>query len=222
MQSLLYKKYCEVSSAKNTLAVESRDSSLSYPDLLADINFLADFIEKLSGKNHFVGLNIDASAAYVVALFAVNKIKKAFAPMGSAYPKARIEKVVQKTGMQLIVSTNKQSVVGELLGKKTELTTIETPSGLTFYLYVLNTPAADSIETDDVAYLLSTSGSTGEPKLILGSEKGLMHFVTWQQKTFNIDSTVRGSFLSPVTFDVSLRDILSNNIPRPIKSVKAS
>ena len=56
-------------------------------------------------------------------------------------------------------------------------------------------------------YIFYTSGSTGEAKAIMGMHASLSHFIHWQIKEFGIDSSVRVSQLTQVTFDASLRDI---------------
>ena len=60
---------------------------------------------------------------------------------------------------------------------------------------------------DDPAYVFFTSGSTGVPHAILGSHKGLAHFLGWQRKTFAVGPGDRCSQLSGVSFDVVLRDV---------------
>jgi amino acid adenylation domain-containing protein len=60
---------------------------------------------------------------------------------------------------------------------------------------------------DDGCYIITTSASTGEPKAILGCQKGLSHFINWEIDEFGLNENVRVSLLSPVTFDVSLRDM---------------
>jgi amino acid adenylation domain-containing protein/non-ribosomal peptide synthase protein (TIGR01720 family) len=60
---------------------------------------------------------------------------------------------------------------------------------------------------DDGLYVMHTSGSTGIPKAILGSHKGLSHFVHWEIREFGLTPDLRVSLLAPPTFDVSLRDI---------------
>ncbi|MGH9334536.1 MAG: condensation domain-containing protein, partial [Vicinamibacteria bacterium] len=60
---------------------------------------------------------------------------------------------------------------------------------------------------DDPAYIFFTSGSTGEPKGILGTHKGLSHFVAWQRETFDIGPADRVAQLTSPSFDAILRDL---------------
>ena len=63
------------------------------------------------------------------------------------------------------------------------------------------------VSGEDPAYIFFTSGSTGVPKGILGSHKGIAHFVHWQRETFDIDTTDRVAQLIRLSFDALLRDI---------------
>jgi amino acid adenylation domain-containing protein len=60
---------------------------------------------------------------------------------------------------------------------------------------------------DAPAYVFFTSGSTGQPKAILGCHQGLSHFLHWQRNTFAIGSEDRVSQLIGLTFDPLLRDV---------------
>lgn len=63
------------------------------------------------------------------------------------------------------------------------------------------------MQGDDPAYIFFTSGSTGVPKGILGTHKGLAHFLDWQRRQFEIGPGDRASQLIGLSFDVVLRDI---------------
>ena len=63
------------------------------------------------------------------------------------------------------------------------------------------------LKPDDPAYLFFTSGTTGVPKGILGSHKGLSHFLAWQREQFSITPADRAAQLTGLSFDVVLRDI---------------
>ena len=62
-------------------------------------------------------------------------------------------------------------------------------------------------QSNDPAYIFFTSGTTGVPKGILGTHKGLSHFLQWEQSTLAVDLNDRVAQLTGLSFDVVLRDI---------------
>ncbi len=60
----------------------------------------------------------------------------------------------------------------------------------------------------DPAYIFFTSGTTGAPRGVLGSHKGLGHFLSWQDQAFGVGPGDRAAQLTGLSFDVVLRDIL--------------
>jgi non-ribosomal peptide synthetase component F len=61
---------------------------------------------------------------------------------------------------------------------------------------------------EDGAYVFFTSGSTGTPKPVLGSAAALRHFLDWQVAEFGIGATDRVAFLTALSFDVMVRDLM--------------
>jgi amino acid adenylation domain-containing protein len=60
---------------------------------------------------------------------------------------------------------------------------------------------------EDDAYVFFTSGTTGVPKGVLGTHRGLSHFVGWQRATFGVGPGDRSSHLTGLSFDIVLREI---------------
>jgi amino acid adenylation domain-containing protein len=59
------------------------------------------------------------------------------------------------------------------------------------------------------AYVFFTSGTTRRPRGILGTHRGLAHFIRWQRETFAIGPGDRFAQFTPPMFDVFLRDALT-------------
>lgn len=79
--------------------------------------------------------------------------------------------------------------------------------GTTTELELLQTTSKRVAPVDaDHAYIAFTSGSTGRPKAILGSHRGLSHFVQWQSHEFGIGTGDRFAHLTNLSFDVWFRD----------------
>ncbi|MGH8773422.1 MAG: AMP-binding protein, partial [Burkholderiales bacterium] len=70
-----------------------------------------------------------------------------------------------------------------------------------------NDAGLPALAPNDPAYIFFTSGTTGVPKGILGCHKGLSHFLAWQRDTFAIGPNDRVAQLTPLSFDVLLRDV---------------
>ncbi|MCX6581863.1 MAG: AMP-binding protein [Candidatus Aminicenantes bacterium] len=60
---------------------------------------------------------------------------------------------------------------------------------------------------EDKINIYFTSGTTGQPKAVLGKNEGMAHFIAWEIKEFNIDETKRVSQLTSQCHDPFLRDI---------------
>jgi amino acid adenylation domain-containing protein len=211
---------------KNT-AIKTDSREITYSELNACTNRVAHALINLGvDRQSIVGIYFQASVEYVVALLGVLKSGAIFMPLDTHNPAKRLGKILAKTN-PIVIITGKHLEV-ELSKKlhKTELSRelshlIVFKDSLDFNIRPfpevdsavaegLDFPASNpSIVSnpEDGCYLITTSGSTGKPKIILGMHKGLSHFIKWEIEEFNLNENERVCQLSPVTFDVSLRDI---------------
>ncbi|MBK3576491.1 amino acid adenylation domain-containing protein [Streptomyces sp. MBT65] len=57
------------------------------------------------------------------------------------------------------------------------------------------------------AYIVFSTGSTSTPKAIVGTHRGIAHFLGWQRQEFEVGGEDRFVLLTNLAFDMALRDI---------------
>lgn len=199
------------------IAIEDGEISISYRELndrsddIAEILLTAGLV-----KEGIVGTFLQSSPSYVAAIIGIMKAGGIFMPIGLDTPPNRIDYMLKKTTPSIIVTTidniNRIKTFVSAKDGSSETTVLVIDDSLR--LHFENGSAAlkrqrHRIEhnPDDGLYIMYTSGSTGEPKAILGCKKSLSHFIHWETSEFALDKSIRVSQFAPITFDASLRDI---------------
>lgn len=152
------------------------------------------------GPGEIVAVSGRKGVGLVAALLGVLRSGAAMLPLDPALPSARRRAMVRIGGARLVVSVGGEDGIelptlavgadGELEG--------DAPMG----------PAPPQLSGDGAAYLVFTSGTTGEPAGVEGSHAALGLFLDWQRATFQVGPGDRVPFLTGLSFDVMLRDLL--------------
>lgn len=189
-------------------AIEYNNKNLTYQALNQQANQLAHTLRTQGvGRDHIVGLFLPAGMDYVVSLLAVAKAGGVFLPLDTASPKKRLEYLLNKAKPNIIITDSESKA--DLAQNLTEFNLNHQISTVLLSDAAQASTANPELlsNAEDSLYLLFTSGSTGNPKAIVGRQKSLSHFIHWEMKEFGFDIQVRVSLLAAPTFDVSLRDI---------------
>ena len=172
-----------------------------------------------------VGIYVHKSLASLVSVFSILKAEAVYVPLDPNAPAMRLAYITRNCDVHvLLTSTEKLAVMPELLAEGTPLQTLvltddrslaqaSLPPSLhvtTWAEVCAHDPgpvgAQGAIETD-LAYILYTSGSTGEPKGVMISHRTIFTFVNWCYETFHITEQDRVTSHAPLHFDLSTFDM---------------
>lgn len=207
------------------LAVICRGETLTYRELDEQSTQLATLLRAQGiGPGSRVGLYKPKSVKSVVTMLAVSKAGAMYVPLDPFAPTPRIAYILDNCQMTALATSGRQwKASSESLGRMASLRLVlledescdNLPASgnisLVSWKDVRLAPGGEwkgstGVESDP-AYLLYTSGSTGQPKGVIISHRNAITFVDWAGDTFAITADDRLSNHAPLHFDLSVFDI---------------
>jgi len=210
------------SKTPDALAVSDSASQMSYGELEKRSNQVARLLMSIGvSKANRVGVYLDKSVASLVALYGIMKAGAAYVPFDPDAPLSRLAYMANDCGVRVILTgiEKKDEWIGlREAGAKIESLLVlnadgeATDSGVT----ILDSSALDAqsdtpprvpMVDQDLAYILYTSGSTGDPKGVMLTHRNALAFVEWAAEEFSITDRDRLSSHAPLHFDLSILDL---------------
>ncbi len=208
-------------------AVRFQDSALTYRELDELTNQVARMLRRQGvSRGDRVGFYVNKSLASIVSLFGILKAGAVYVPFDPNAPAGRLAYMSRNCDIRvLLTAANKLSNLARLFGEGAAIervilmdepasaADVEYPQGVTFTtwnevraLEAGALPESGAIETD-LAYILYTSGSTGDPKGVMISHRTIFTFIDWCHETFQVTEHDRVTSHAPLHFDLSTFDI---------------
>src|SRR5581483_7588633 len=203
-------------------AVVLADRRLTYAELDALANRLAHLLSAEGVRpGDRVALYLEKSPETVAAIYAILKAGATYVPLDEQAPAARLAYIMGDAGVRLMVSSAARA--RDWAGLKEAGAPFETVlvaggpvQGLSLDVrlvdwsaqegYEPEAPAA-AVDADSLAYVLYTSGSTGEPKGVMLSHRNCLAFVEWAAELVDVQPEDRLSSHAPFHFDLSTFDL---------------
>lgn len=194
--------------------------SLTYAELSALSDRVCDRLVHM-GVRHGdrVGMRLHKSIESVATIFGALKAGAAYVPVDAESPAARAAYILNDCKVRVVVTERElEAQLADALrglGASPRMLTVDVQAARPMEELLdrlqQSEPAAsvDSIATaaDDIAYILYTSGSTGNPKGVVLSHANALSFIDWCSETFEPHSDDRFSSHAPFHFDLSILDI---------------
>ncbi|MCC5791937.1 MAG: amino acid adenylation domain-containing protein [Legionellaceae bacterium] len=150
-------------------------------------------------KGDFVGVHIDRSVNMLVAIVAVLKAGGVYLPIEPALPAMRKRYVLQDSGAKVVLTDAANIDFGSDIPTKTMDISQALLRAVTF------TPV--EIKADDLAYLLYTSGTSGDPKGVMIEHRSVVNRILWMQQDYHICANDVFIQKTPISFDVSIWEL---------------
>jgi amino acid adenylation domain-containing protein len=200
------------------------DARLTYADLDHASDRVAAWL-RAEGvcRGDRVAICSPKSLAAVVAVWGILKAGAAYVPIDSFAPPRRTAFILQDCGVRHIVASDRPleallRLSPAALSPLAVLATETLPAGsiaghrITPWAALPDAPTAQngvdaSCRSQDLAYILYTSGSTGEPKGVAISHRAALAFVEWAVDAFGLGADDRLSNHAPLHFDLSILDL---------------
>ncbi|MBA0051202.1 non-ribosomal peptide synthetase [Streptomyces sp. AJS327] len=180
-------------------AVEDAGTRLSYRALLDQADAVAGALHARGlGRESRIGVLAEPSATAVAAVLGVLRAGATYVPLNPAFPAARLAAMLRDAGCGLVLGDAAWS--GRLPGVE-----VRSPAELA---HASGTPPpARAPDPGDAAYVVYTSGTSGEPKGVVVEHRSLAASTAGRLATYGRPEVFL--LLSPLSFDSSMAGLWS-------------
>ncbi|MDX3225298.1 non-ribosomal peptide synthetase [Streptomyces sp. ME19-01-6] len=184
------------------IAVSAEDGELTYGELERRSDRLATRLRAMGVRRQGrVGLSVRRSTDLAVSLLAVLKAGAAYVALDPRQPPGRRELTLRNAGVQVLLADSR-SPDAEAPG----VTTLRVDTGSDTDRDQLDAGPVSGAEADDLAYIVYTSGSTGAPKGVAVTHRGVLRLVADPVCASALPDD-RFLQFAPVAFDASTLEI---------------
>jgi amino acid adenylation domain-containing protein len=200
-------------------AVSFEGRSVTYAELDRQSNLLAGaLIDAGVTPGDRVGILLEKSIEAVTAIFAALKAGAVYVPLDVNAPTARLTTIVDNCRPRALFASPRLRTLPDLLASArpidvrvlTERPSFERGGNVLLWVEAMSrSPGRPAIARDDrdAAYILYTSGSTGQPKGVEISHRNALAFIDWACDAFALTPNDRVANHAPFHFDLSVFDI---------------
>lgn len=150
----------QVKQYPNRIAVKTKHYEWTYRELNEKSNQIAHaLLEQCQAEEERIALLFEHDAPMLAGMMGVLKAGKTYVPLAPYFPRERLEYIVQDSQVSAILTNEQNLSLAQTLNNKTiQLINID-------QLETARNENHSTVSPDTIAYLLYTSGSTGQPKI---------------------------------------------------------
>jgi amino acid adenylation domain-containing protein len=177
----------EAARAPAATAVRCGEQRLTYGELNAGANRLASYLRRRgAGRDALVGVAMRRSPLLVTALLGVWKAGAAYVPIDPAYPQERLDFMLRDADVAVLLDDR---------------------SFPDLYLQHDGGNPSRNCRPGDLAYVMYTSGSTGQPKGAMITHGGLLNYLQWAIEAYGVKAGDSVPVQSSIAFDLTVTSL---------------
>jgi amino acid adenylation domain-containing protein len=191
----------QVEQTPDAVAVVFGNESLTYGALNRRANRLAHRLRELGvAPDVIVGIFAERSAEMVVGLIATLKAGGAYLPLDPNYPAERLAYMLEDAKPLLVLAQRDR--VGTLPAYEGQIVFLDEE-----FDAANEADMKSGVQAENLAYVLYTSGSTGQPKGVMITHRAVCNRLLWVQESFHLGVDDCMMLKAPCTFDVSISEL---------------
>ena len=184
----------------NKIALRSdMEGILTYKELNERSNFIAKKICTLKQDSKYIGVFLNRSFDMIATLLGIMKAGCGYVPIDPTYPQERVNLMLYKSQVNVIVCNDENSkrlddnyvklIVGDDIGFSKE--------------------NVDFSRENDIACVIFSSGSTGQPNGVMMSHRSLLNTLQWVIKYYHLGQYDVDLQVPSISYTSSVEDIFS-------------
>jgi acyl-CoA synthetase (AMP-forming)/AMP-acid ligase II len=155
-----------------SIALHDHGVSITFGELRARSDAFAAALRARGIRDgSFVGVHMERSIGYVISVLAILKLNSAVVPLPPSYPETRLREILSFAELDAVVD-DAATPLSPSLGSR--IIPFEEASA-----EANEWPGGTAGDSDQAAFVLCSSGSTGQPKMIVRSHRSFFHRLLW-------------------------------------------